>query len=84
MAQWQGFIHGSRGPATRLGTKKSGLEAFVGSWQGRVVVSGYTNPDGVDMVIVRLGQHSNGAGTYPSVILYDGPIAGIPNIEPAE
>ena len=76
MAQWQGFIHGSRGPATRLGTKNSGMEAFVGSWQGRVSVSGYTTEDGIDMVTISLRQHSNSAGASPPITVYSGPISG--------
>jgi len=82
MAQWQGFIHGSRRPVTRLGTKNSGLSAFVGSWQGRVSVGGWTTEDGVDMVEVHLTRHSNGAGQSPSVVLYHGPISGIEKPQP--
>jgi hypothetical protein len=76
VAQFRGTLRGQRGEASRLGSKVSGLEANVASWQGAVRVSLWTRDDGVDMARVELGQHSNGAGLFPPQVLYDGPISG--------
>ena len=76
MAHWQGFVQGVRGPATRLGSKKSGLDVYAASWQGRISISGYTDEEGVDQIRVSLQQHVNGAGAVPARVIYDGPISG--------
>ena len=41
MAQYRGSIEGSRGEAHRLGTKSSGIEACVASWDGAIVTEMY-------------------------------------------
>jgi hypothetical protein len=74
MAQFRGWIKGQRGQASRLGSKASGLDANLASWQGSVSVSLWTTEDGVDMARVWLAPHTNGAGI--SQLLYDGPISG--------
>lgn len=76
MAHWIGYIKGSHGPETRLGTVASGFEAYIASWSGRLTIHGYTSEDREDRVIVELEQHYNGAGMNPPVVLYEGPIAG--------
>ena len=73
MAHWQGLVMGNRGDATRLGSKKSGMQAYVASWSGRCEVDGYVNGEGIDCVRVTLTQHHN-AGVFPAIELYDGPI----------
>ena len=83
MAHWQGFVRGNRGDTSRLGSKKSGMEAYVASWSGRCEVDGYVNGEGIDCVRVTLTQHHN-AGAFPSILLYDGPIVGTPELANAE
>jgi hypothetical protein len=76
MAQFRGTLRGQRGVASRLGSKVSGLEANLASWQGAVSVSLWTTDDGVDMARIELGKHTNGAGAWPPIVVYEGPIRG--------
>jgi hypothetical protein len=39
MAHFYGTLDGSRGQATRMGTKNSGLQTVAASWQGAVEVT---------------------------------------------
>jgi hypothetical protein len=74
MAHFYARIAGRRGPASRLGTRSSGIEATAASWQGAVRVRLYER-DGVDMADVSLiPWHGNGR----HVALYSGPVAGAP------
>jgi hypothetical protein len=74
MAHFYASIAGRRGPASRLGTRSSGIEATAASWQGAVSVRLYER-DGVDMADVELMPwHGNGAHRT----LYRGPVAGTP------
>ena len=41
MAQYRGSIQGSWGEASRLGTKSSGIEGGVASWDGAIVTRMY-------------------------------------------
>ena len=41
MAQYYGSIQGSRGEVHRLGTKSSGLEGWIASWDGAIVTRMY-------------------------------------------
>ena len=75
MAQFRGLIEGQRGPATRLGSKGSGLQVEAQSWQGKVVVRLWHDAGrGVDMATVELAQHTNGAGAERTI--YCGPVGG--------
>lgn len=73
MAHFYGTIQGSRGEASRLGGKESGLRVYAASWSGAVGVRLYEK-DGVDYANVYLTKH-HGAGTEKS--LYDGPVSGV-------
>ena len=53
MAQYLGRLQGQRGPATRLGTKSSGLKTIAASWSGAVEVE-LMHREGVDMFRVAL------------------------------
>jgi hypothetical protein len=75
MSHFYGVLNGSRGEATRLGTKSSGMTATAASWQGAVRTQLYTGDDGIDRARVMLIEW-RGAGTY--CVLYDGPISGPP------
>jgi hypothetical protein len=76
MAHFYGKIQGAASgePASRLGTKKSGLTAVAASWAGAVhVVVGHDDKTGTDTVHVSLIPW-HGAGV--SRVLYEGPISG--------
>jgi hypothetical protein len=72
MSHCYGVLNGSRGEATRCGTKSSGMTATAASWQGAVSVSLYER-DGIDYARVSLTPWQ-GAGT--DRVLYDGPVSG--------
>jgi hypothetical protein len=74
MAHFYGTLQGARGQASRLGTRNSGLRVEACSWQGKVVVT-MRSRDGVDYAEVSLQRHQ-GHGT--SLVVYDGPVAGMP------
>ena len=74
MAHFYGTLQGSRGLATRMGTKGSGVTTYAASWQGCVIASVYYNEKtGQDMARVELGTW-HGSGT--NRILYEGPVSG--------
>ena len=73
MAQFYAYMRGSRGPASRLGTRQSGITITTKSWEGEVNVSMWTDGrEGRDYVRVTLGRHGHG----DSVTLYNGPCDG--------
>lgn len=74
MAQFRGTVIGSRGEASRLGDKRTGLDVRAASWQGAVRTRLFhDNSTGQDMAEVRLEQH-HGAGSFR--VLYYGPVSG--------
>ena len=74
MSHFYGSLHGSRGKATRCGTKSSGYEAIAASWQGAVETRLWHDEDtGLDMARVSLIPW-HGAGV--SKVLYEGPVRG--------
>ena len=76
MAQYRGTISGQRGEASRLGSKRSGLNVKAASWSGAVSVSlWYDEKNDVDVCEVRLTTH-HGHGT--DRLLYSGPVSGCP------
>ena len=72
MAHFYGILQGSRGRATRCGTRTSGMETTAASWNGAVSVSLYER-DGMDFARVELTPW-HGRGT--SRVLYDGLVNG--------
>jgi hypothetical protein len=62
MAQFYASIQDQAGPATRMGSKSSGIEGHVRGWNvgARVVV---THEDGHDVVRVYRTSGSNGGST---------------------
>lgn len=74
MAHFYGKLDGSRGQATRCGTKKSGMQTVAASWSGAVRVTLYEH-EGEDRVIVSLiPWHGHGTDRQ----LYEGPVSGAP------
>ena len=63
MSHFYGTLQGSRGQATRCGTKNSGMEVVAASWNGAVRISLHTSDDGTDYYTVVLDQW-RGAGEY--------------------
>jgi hypothetical protein len=74
MAQYLAAIKGQRGEASRLGSKKSGLDVTAASWQGAVEVRlWHDKKTGQDMARVSLAPW-HGSGSSRS--LYYGPVSG--------
>jgi hypothetical protein len=72
MAHFYGTLKGSRGEATRCGTKSSGVQVTAASWSGAVTVELYHNAEtGQDMAHVYL-RPWHGRGT--DLALYSGPV----------
>src|SRR3989442_13191521 len=72
MAHFLAAIQGHRGEASRLGTKKSGLDATAASWQGSVSVRLWHDAKtGRDMARVSL-EPWHGSGVSRG--LYYGPV----------
>ncbi len=63
MAQFYGTLQGSRGRATRLGTKGSGLDVAARSWEGSISVGLYYDDEAkADRYELRVNEGSNGGG----------------------
>ena len=74
MAEFYGTLQGTRGRATRLGGRKSGMEVYAASWKGAVRSKAFYNPEKKeDWVRVELTPWQ-GAGV--NKLLYLGPIGG--------
>lgn len=71
MAHFYGTLDGARGPATRCGTKTSGMRVVCASWDGAVKSTAYVNSEGVDCVCV---EKILWGGVGEIRLLYDGPI----------
>lgn len=70
MAHFYGNIQGARGPASRLGTKTSGLETVAASWNGAVSVELYEE-HGRDLCRIWLRPwHGHGVRK----LIYHGPV----------
>lgn len=75
MAAFYSTIEGNRGPATRCGSKGSGIHAAVQSWQGSVSTTLYTAEDGSTYCRIVAGR---GSTAYPSgQTVYNGPLADL-------
>lgn len=74
MSHFYGTLKGSRGEASRCGTKKSGVTTYTASWDGAVRASAWFDAEsGLDMVDVSLVTWQ---GRGSSKLLYRGPISG--------
>lgn len=73
MAHFIGTVKGTRGEASRLGSKASNMRTVAASWQGAVETMLYEE-NGIDMARVSLMQwHGHGS----SRVLYEGPVSGV-------
>ena len=74
MAHFYGTLNGSRGEATRCGTKNSGMTTHAASWAGAVRTRLWHDSEtGQDMARVELVPW-HGSGCYRT--LYSGPVSG--------
>lgn len=72
MAHFYGTLQGSRGEATRLGTKNSGMHVKACSYEGAIrTVLNYDAQLGCDIATVTMTRHM-GSGTER--VLYEGPV----------
>lgn len=75
MAQFMGTLQGQRGPTSRLGSKKSGLQANINGWHGGVFVSLFVGDNGEDCARIVL-TNGSGGDSGPCVVVYYGPLNG--------
>ena len=54
MSHFYGTLKGSRGEASRCGTKKSGVEVVAASWAGAIRVHVFQDDDGNDRFYVAM------------------------------
>lgn len=73
MSHFYGTMEGSRGKATRCGTKKSGMVSHTASYEGAIQVQ-LMERDGRDFAVVQIVPW-HGSKTEAKV-LYDGPVNG--------
>lgn len=71
MARFYGEIQGSRGPATRMGTAKSGFEAHIRGWNVGVRVYLDVTEDGKDRLTVYKTGGSNQPMSHGRVVIYN-------------
>ena len=70
MSHFYGTLKGTRGEATRCGSKEAGMETYCASWFGAIRCCAYVK-DGVDCVRVeKVTWH----GCGENKVLYDGAI----------
>ena len=68
MSHFYASIEGQAGPATRCGSKKSGIVAWAASWSGRVALYLVHDPEtGKDHFRVCQLIHTNGAGVHETL-----------------
>lgn len=62
MAHFIGYLQGSRGEASRLGTKNTGIDARAQGWEigGKIIME--CNKDGEDIVTIYVTRGSNNRG----------------------
>ena len=63
MSHFYGTLEGSRGEATRCGTKDSGITTHAAGWNGAIRVNVYER-DGVDYYRVTLQPWHNSGGQH--------------------
>lgn len=59
MSRFYASIQGNRGPATRQGTRPSGIEGHIRGRNIGVRVWGYVNDDGKDVFVIHKTSGSN-------------------------
>ena len=60
MAHFIGGVEGNRGPASRLGSAKSGIEAYARGWDIGALIRCWVDENGRDIVSISLTSGSNG------------------------
>ena len=72
MSHFYGTLQGARGPASRCGSKGSGICTHAASWEGAVCANVYLEND-IDWARVSL---TTWQGRGINMLLYDGPVGG--------
>ncbi len=75
MSEFYGFVQGNRGPATKGGSKASGIAAAAQSWDGSVSVELFYK-DGQIHCRIHAGP---GSTSNPGYCLYYGPLSDLVN-----
>lgn len=75
MARFFARIQGARGPATRLGTPKSGISASVQGWETGVLTTAGAAGD-ADRLVVNLTRGTRGGGFKPIACITEAPNGG--------
>lgn len=73
MADFYGVICGNRGEASRMGSAKSGFNAYAASWAGKIATHLYRE-NGVDYARVTMEPHH---GNGEQALLYEGPVGSL-------
>lgn len=77
MSTFYGTVEGQRGPATRCGSRSSGIRTAAQSWDGSVIVNlSYSERDGEDTLMVDINTSENSSayghniwnGTYDEFV----------------
>lgn len=75
MAHFYAGIHGSRGEITRLGTKKSGMSAFVNGWNiGVEIWARYDEANDCDIITITPTGGSNHGNVDAKPIIIQNPV----------
>jgi hypothetical protein len=64
MSQFYAEIQGNRGPATRMGSKQSGIRCHIRGWDTGVEVSGVHPGSDVFNIYMTHGSNNSGSRTY--------------------
>jgi hypothetical protein len=56
MSHFYGFLSGNRGEATRCGSKSSGINAHIKSWNNDVEASLKADDEGNDILILKIPE----------------------------
>ena len=72
MGHFIGYIKGNRGDASRIGTKKSGIDATARGWNiGGSVYCFFDKERGIDIVRFMLDGGSNGPGMGETIAEFE-------------
>ena len=81
MSHFYGTLQGTRGKATRCGSRTSGMVSHTASYEGAIRVELYEY-DGVDHALVEIVRWEGSLGA--TKILYDGPVFIRPELKKLE
>lgn len=68
MARFYAEIQGNKGSASRLGSKSSGMDAYVNGWDIGVHIRAYVKTDERDAIFITPNGGSNGRDHVPASV----------------